>query len=147
MLFDPQLSLQKAVFKALSEAQISYQGNSIPVFEFVPTESPNDYILISQQAVIPASGTIACRRWECTLLLDIVTKFPAKNQASSLPASHIAEQVISVLLDKRLVLDGEFGMSPAQLSMSQSLVDNVTGEYLDVHRYLRFQFYLEQHNQ
>ncbi|QNE38991.1 hypothetical protein F1C16_05195 [Hymenobacter sp. NBH84] len=144
--YDPILTIQKAVFKALGEAQINYVSTPISIYEFVPESAPNHYILLSQQSCIPGATSAArCKVWECTILLDIVTGFPSIQQSTSTVAGEIAAQVLEVLEGKRLELTNGFQMSPTQLIMSNNLIDNKTKDMIDVHRFLRFSFGLEQH--
>ncbi|UOR05865.1 DUF3168 domain-containing protein [Hymenobacter aerilatus] len=143
--YDPIITIQKAVFKALRDAQITLMATPVPTFEFVPQTVNPPYILISQQTCIPSNGSTNCKVWECTLLLDILTTFSTGGGINSDDVAEIAAQVLGVLEDKRLELSNGFQMSPAELIMSNNLVDNKTKETIDVHRFLRFSFSLEYH--
>ncbi|MBX0290112.1 DUF3168 domain-containing protein [Hymenobacter sp. HSC-4F20] len=147
MLHDPQLPLQKSVFQALGGTPILIAGQAIPVFEFAPSGAIPPCILITQQTVKPQGNLAGCKTWECSLLLDIITSFQGKNQVSSRLANQIAEVILSRLENQRLTLEGGFDMSPAGLELSTMLTDNVSQDTVDVHRYLRFAFTVEQHQQ
>lgn len=137
---NPNKYLRKAFFDVLNNITVS--GNVIPCFDERVTGNtvPKHYILLSTQTKSQDKYTKCADRWECDILIDITTTYPATgNTGSKLLAEDIEEAVIN--LEDNLTLEGGFVINGKSLVSSDSLV--TIGTTTNVFRQLiRFNYFL-----
>jgi len=117
---------------------------TIPCFDERVTGSVIEphYILLSTQTKSQDKYTKCSDRWNCSILIDIITTYPATgNTGSKLLADDIEEQVIN--LENTIILGGGFKINERELLSSDSLP--TIGTTTNVFRQLiRFQYYITQ---
>lgn len=142
MFNNPSKYLRKAFFDALTGLVID--TISIPVFDERITGNivPKHYILLSTQTKSQNKYTKCGDRWDCSILIDIITTYPATaNTGSKLLVDNIEEAVIN--LENSIILGGGFKINDRQLVSSDSVP--VIGTTTNVFRQLiRFQYFITQ---
>ena len=141
-MVDPQLSIQQAFYQALTTPALLRDASTFPVVVHAQAGS-QEYLLLSQCTSVQTSASAACREWNCTLLLTIVTRFEQANLVSEIPAYDLSEQVFSRLVDQRLDLVGGFSMSPIEVALANNLHE-YDQQAVNVLRYLRLRFSVYQ---
>lgn len=139
MTGNPNKYIRKAFFEALNN--ITVDGNVIKVYDERVTGAtvPQHYILLSTQTKRENKYTKCGDRWDCDILLDIITTYPATgNTGSKLLAENIEEQVI--LLENSLTLGGGFVINERSLvsSDSQTTIGTTTNAFRQLIRYQYF---------
>ncbi|WP_135435871.1 hypothetical protein [Hymenobacter fodinae] len=119
-------------------------GTAAPVF--VQGASGTTYILLSQWVATPLPWLPGCERWDCTLLVDIVSSFAVSGQVNELPALQLGAELVQRLGGQRLPLTQGWQMSPVFLSQASTVTDDTAKETVDVHRYYRLRTTLEFHS-
>ena len=139
---NPNKWLRKAFFDKLNNIMVD--GFSIPCFDERVTGSfvPFHYILLSTQTKREDKYNKCNDRWDCDILLDIITTYPATgNTGSKLLAENIEEQVIN--LENSISLGGGFKINERSLVSSDS--QTTIGVTTNVFRQLiRFQYFITQ---
>lgn len=140
MTGSPDKYIRKAFFDAL--AGLMVDTFQIPVYDerVTGTSVKPHYILLSTQTKRQNKFTKCADRWDCDILIDIVTTYPATgNTGSKLLAENIEEAVIN--LEDNLTLGGGFIINEKSLVSSDSLV--TIGTTTNVFRQLiRFQYFI-----
>lgn len=135
---NPLRYLLPAIYTALTTPE----PLTAPVFQHLPAGYGGDaYVLLGQPTAEPTRGSVGCRQWDCTVLLDCVTLF-APGEASSIPADELADAVLSRLEAQALPLGGGLQMGRARLQLLNGADDAFDGKQIDVHRYVRMRFSL-----
>lgn len=142
MTGNPNKYIRKAFFDALNN--ISVDGNQIKCYDERVTGStvPAHYIILSTQSKRENKYTKCSDRWDCDILIDIITTYPATgNTGSKLLAENIEEQVI--LLENSLTLSGGFIINEKSLvsSDSQVTIGTTTNAFRQL---IRFQYFITQ---
>lgn len=133
---NPQRHLIPAVLAALTAQPLPGEA---AVFEYLPAGSVVPvYVLIAQPTAVALPGSVACRIWSCTLLLDCVT-LCEPTSISGVLADELADAVLSRLDGVRLPLAGGLQMGDARLELL-SAAEDYDSETIDVHRYVRMRF-------
>lgn len=127
-------------FDAINNMNV--EGHTIPCFDervTGATVKPH-YILLSTQTKQQQKYTKCGDRWECSILLDIITTYPATgNTGSKLLAENIEEAIIN--LEPTLNLSGSYTINDRELVSSDSLT--VIGTTTNVFRQLiRFNYFI-----
>ena len=139
---NPNRWIRKAFYDALTGLVVS--GNQIKTYDerITGNEVPLHYILLSTQTKSQNKYTKCADRWDCTILLDIITTYPATgNTGSKLLAEDIEEQVIN--LEQNIILGGGYKINERTLVSSDSLP--TIGTTTNVFRQLiRFQYFITQ---
>lgn len=140
MVGSPDKWIRKAFFDALNGLVVD--TISIPTFDerVTGTTVKPHYILLSTQTKSQNKYTKCADRWNCDILIDIVTTYPATgNTGSKLLAENIEEAVIN--LEDNLTLSAGFIINEKSLVSSDSLV--TIGTTTNVFRQLiRFQYFI-----
>lgn len=140
MTGSPDKYIRKAFFDALNG--LTVDTFQIPVYDerITGTSVKPHYILLSTQTKSQNKFTKCSDRWNCDILIDIVTTYPATgNTGSKLLAENIEEAVIN--LEDNLTLTGGFIINEKSLVSSDSLV--TIGTTTNVFRQLiRFQYFI-----
>lgn len=142
MIGNPNKYIRKAFFDALNN--INVDGNVIKVYDERVTGAtiPAHYIILSTQTKRENKYTKCSDRWDCDILIDIITTYPATgNTGSKLLAENIEEQVI--LLENSLTLGGGFVINDRNLVSSDSLttIGTTTNAFRQL---IRFQYFITQ---
>ena len=137
---NPLRYLRPAVYAALtSPAVVLESGVSVPVRAY-GRGMEAVYILLNpdQDTCNKTLDGRACKQWDCTLLVDVVTLH--RNGELSVALADEAADAVSAHLDNaRLAL-------PAGLQILRATVENINGgsqldgEQVDIHRYLRVRY-------
>lgn len=137
---NPNKYLRKAFYDLLNN--IVVDGHTIKCYDERVTGStvPAHYILLSTQTKSEDKYTKCGDRWDCSILIDVVTTYPATgNTGSKLLAENIEEQIIN--LENTLTLEGGYLINGKSLVSSDSIV--VIGTTTNVFRQLiRFQYFI-----
>lgn len=138
---NPLAVLLPALYAALTTPALSQGGAAVPVHQHLLVAEAGHYVLISQPTDTDLGGATGCRRFACTVLLDVVTQF-ADRRVSSVPAEAIVSQVNERLRGRRLngLLAG-WEAGPGELVLSTQL-EELEGELLAVRRLLRYRWEL-----
>lgn len=136
---NPLRYLRPAVFAALTSPAVELDGAVVPVKAFGEAEA-DVYVLLdpNQDTSNTTLRTRACRRWDCTLLVDVVTR-NKNNRLSVEVADEVADLVSERLDNLRMEL-------PSSLMVESATVEtilgggNLDGEQVDIHRYLRLRY-------
>lgn len=142
---NPLAYLLPALVTLLKAPPLSYEGQVVPAYEYVPGNRPTHYVLLTQPTAVAVPGGRGCRQWTCTALIDVVTQFPT-DYLSSLPAEAIATQVTERIegaegskLRPVLTLPSNYECGPAALELHSQL-EELTGELVAIRRLLRYRF-------
>jgi len=137
---NPNKYIRKMFFDAINNLNVD--GYVIPCFDervTGATVKPH-YVLLSTQTKQQQKYTKCGDRWECSILLDIITTYPATgNTGSKLLAENIEEAIID--LEPTLNLSGAYTINDRELVSSDSLT--VIGTTTNVFRQLiRFNYFI-----
>lgn len=135
---NPLAYLLPALIALLKAPPLQCDGANVGAYEHLPGNSAGHYVLLEQPTATGAGGAIACRRWSCTALVNVVTQF-ATDLVSSEPAETLATQVAERVEGQRLVLPAGFDCGPATLELHSELRED-DGELLAVRRLLRYRW-------
>ncbi|GAB2958993.1 hypothetical protein GCM10027048_27730 [Hymenobacter coalescens] len=139
---DPLLRLVPAVHNALTATPLAWGASAVPVYQHLNTPHAGHYVLLTQPTSVTQSLNPSCRRWSCTVLLDVVTQF-AEGQVSTIPAATVADQITARLEGQRLLLPAGWDCGPGTLELQTQLTE--TGELLALRRLLRLRWDVAYH--
>lgn len=91
---NPNKYIRKAIYTAINNMVVN--GISIPCYDtrVKPTENPNFYVLMSTQTKSVDKANKCEYRWDCDIVLDIVTRYAtAGNAGSRMLADDIEDKV------------------------------------------------------
>jgi hypothetical protein len=120
---------------------LTLAGASVPVLAYGQAQA-SAYVLLppAQDTQSLTISTAHCQEWDCTLLVDVVTRH-ASGELSTEDADTLADLVSDRLDGNRLAL-------PQGLQILRAVVEQVNGgdaldgEQVDIHRYLRLRYTL-----
>jgi len=121
---------------------LNVDGHVIPCYNrrVTGTTVKPHYVLVTDQAKRQKKYTKCGDKWDCSILLDIITTYPATgNTGSTLLAENIEEAIIN--LEPTLNLSGSYTINDRELVSSDSLT--VIGTTTNVFRQLiRFNYFI-----
>lgn len=131
---DPNYSIQVALIKTISDANVTLNDVAVPVYAYVPPGTPTPYILLDQVSTVPQNGARACADWESIFQLTVVTSF--KNVGDDTASLVVQEQLVELLHEQPLILSGDFQLNSMRVDLTTktSSYDNNT---LFILRYIR----------
>jgi len=104
---------------------------------------PKEYILLSTQTKVDTQLTKCLGQWDCTMLLDIVTRYPATgNTGSRLKVNDIEEGIIANI--DGLLVTG-FSIFNIQLESSTSL-DSSDKDEMIYRQLMRYRIILDEND-
>lgn len=140
MTGNPNKYIRKMFFDAIHN--LTVDGKTIPCYDERVTGNTvkPHYVLLSTQTKREQKYTKCGDKWECSILLDIITTFPATgNTGSKLLAENIEEAIID--LEGTLTLAGGYVINERELVSSDSLT--IIGTTTNVFRQLlRFNYFI-----
>jgi hypothetical protein len=145
---DPAQALRDAYFQLLRGA-INLNAQVVPVYTAVPLAAVKPYIFLSTQTVTEVRGNPNCAMVDCTLLIDIVTEYPA-NAVKTSEADTIGSQINDrakyfTFRPGCVIGGGDFDIHTHRLESSYNLQED-NGANLINRRLLRFRDLVESLN-
>lgn len=139
---NPLAVLLPAVYAALASPPLTWQGQPVPVGQFVGPDwdKAGHYVLLSQPSDGDAGGSTGCNRFSCTVLIDVVTQF-GKDLLSAAPAEALVSQINGRLRRTRLGLPSGWDCQPGTLEVASQL-EELDGELVAIRRLLRYRWEL-----
>jgi hypothetical protein len=133
-VLDPNLAVQRALFQAITQANVILNGAMVPIYAYAPTSATAPYILVDQVSTVPVTIAHACKMWECIFQLTILTSFV--ETGDDVPSLEIQGRILDILDSQRLPIKGGYSMNPIsiQLLRKASEYDQNT---VNVLRYIR----------
>jgi len=112
-MIEVHLPIRTAWVTAL--AGLTVNGESIGVYDSVPTNATKNYVVVRDQDSFQDIGGRGCEKETATILIDIVTRFPA-NTGGKKTSEQIAAEIYSRVSNVAL-------QSPLQLLSTKKIMD------------------------
>lgn len=133
-MLDPNLAVQRALFQAITQANVNLNGAIVPVYAYAPTSNLVPYILLDQVSTVPVTIAHACKIWECIFQLTILTSF--QNVGDDEPSLEIQGQILDILDSKRIPITGNYSMNPVAIQLLRK-ASEYDQNSVNVLRYIR----------
>lgn len=140
---NPLAVLLPALHAALTAPALELAGAAVPVGQYFDVAQAGPYVEIDQPTDTDLSGASLCGPFSCTVLLNVVTQFPAR-AVSGLPAEALVSQINARLRGQRLPLPAGWDCQPGTLEPGLQLKET-DGEQRLVRRLLRYRWNLSFH--
>jgi|ERR1044072_2215975 hypothetical protein len=93
---DPSYTIRNAYYTLLN-GQLTSEGNNVPVYdEHAPAEAPAVYVLLGAQTTFQR-GSRTGFITNCSIIVNVVTRFPAAEQGNKKQADDIANQITQII--------------------------------------------------
>lgn len=138
---NPDKWIRKEISTRINDMVVS--GKTIPCVDvnFTGETQPMNYVAMSTQTKIEADFNKCSRQWDCTILLDAITRYLGTgNTGSRVLLNDIEEKIISSMIDFKI--DGGFDVyRDIELESSTSL-DGHTGTETYFRQLIRYRIRL-----
>jgi hypothetical protein len=122
--------------------KLEWAGQEVPVNEHFDSAQPGHYVEIDQPGDTDAGGAAGCKRYSCTVLLNVVTQFDGV--VTSLPVESLVSQINARLRGQRLTLPEGWDCGPGDVTALQ--VKETDGKRPAVRRLLRYRWDVFYHS-
>lgn len=93
---DPAYTIRNAYYTLLN-GQLTSGGNNVPVYdEYAPDNAPDSYVILGAQNGYN-DGSRSCFVTYCSIIVIVVTRFPAAAQGNKKQADDIANQIMTII--------------------------------------------------